>query len=522
MDHLKPTGNDPLQDIRAILLTELEEQFRLLEERLAALQQHNQSSEQEQQAQWQAIRQQLQAIQRLAEEKERALQSSLDDLEQRALTDPEKITNRLTPMMTNLIRRTIVESPEEMAEAIGPVMGEAVRVQIRDSRQGMIDALYPIIGQTVQRAISEFARELQRNIDARLKSTFGPQGLLRTLSARLRGVSAGELALRDAMPFQISEIFLIQQNTGLLMAHIRPGSEELTSPDLVSSMLTAIRSFIQDAFGQEQGKELDEIQYGDESIIIYGGKHTYVAVAIKGVEPEGLRNQLRELVSELHIRFGNALRDYDGSPDSLPNVQPPVQQFIDSITGASAQAPQKIPAQQRLILAAGSFLLLLILAGGCFSLVFASRLWPVAFPGPSAAPSASATLTPTAPPTATLTPTPTATFTATPTSTFTPTAVATNTPTSSPSPGPTITATPHFVSGYIIGDVWARTQPSELSPRHSILFVNTPVKILAVFGYWVQVEWINVDGPQQAWILARWVVPLESIPAYLITPTPSP
>ena len=87
---------------------------------------------------------------------------------------PAVMAGHLTPEMSNLIRRTIHESHDEMAEAIGPVMGEAIRVQIRDSRRDMVEALYPVIGETVQRSIAEFAREFQRNIDSRLKSTGAP------------------------------------------------------------------------------------------------------------------------------------------------------------------------------------------------------------------------------------------------------------------------------------------------------------------------------------------------------------
>ncbi len=168
-----------------------------------------------------------------------------------------------------------------MAEALGPIMGEAIRVQIRDSRKDMIEALYPVIGATVQRAVGEFTKEFQRNIDARLKATFGPQGMVRTAMARMRGVSSAELALRDLLPFSIKEIFLIQHGSGLLLAYSHPGSTEVADSDLISGMLTAIRDFVHDSFGHgDEDKELDEIQYGDERIIIQSGRAAYLAVVI--------------------------------------------------------------------------------------------------------------------------------------------------------------------------------------------------------------------------------------------------
>ena len=522
MDNPLFTSQDSLAAIRIILLAEMQERVQKLEERIDLLQQQGQAQTQEQAAQWAAIQAELAELQHLArvnQQYSQSLQADLLDLDQRALTDPEKITTRLIPMMTNLIRRTIRESPDEMAEAIGPVMGEAVRVQIRDSRQGMVDALYPIIGQTVQRAIAEFARELQHNIDTRLKSTFGPEGLLRTLGARLRGISPAELALRDAMPYEVGEVFIIQHDSGMLMAHRSPGSTESSDSDLVSSMLTAIRSFVKDSFGQDEEKELDEIQYGDERIIIQSGRYAYVAVVIQGIESAGFRAMLHDFVSELHVRYSNALRDFDGDPADLPNLQTPIAELLARVGGKGAARSQEASPQRRGLLIGGTVILLVFLATACFYLYFTARLWPVVFPGASATPTntATASATATATATSTLTSTPVITLSPTPTASLTPSPTLTLTPTQPA----TLTPTPYFVQGYVIGDVWSRAAPNELAERKAVIYANTPVKVLAVYGYWVQVEWINVDGPQQAWLLLRWVVALDAIPSYLITPTPS-
>lgn len=86
-------------------------------------------------------------------------------------------------------------------------MSDAIRVQIRDSRKEMVEALYPIILETVMKAVAEFLREFQRNIDARLKSTFNFRGFLNRTSARLRGVSASELTLRESLLFLLKSCF---------------------------------------------------------------------------------------------------------------------------------------------------------------------------------------------------------------------------------------------------------------------------------------------------------------------------
>lgn len=514
----KPTSSgDPLlATVRSILLAEMQERVCRLEEQIAAMQERGYAHEQEQQKQWSDLQSELTALEKLAQANQclgQATQEELRALQQAALTDTETITTRLTPMMTNLIRRTIHDSRDEMAEALGPVMGEAVRVQIRDSRQEMVDALYPIIGGTVQKAISEFARELQRNIDARLKATIRPQGIWRSLSARLRGVSEAELTLRQAMPFQIREIFVIQHKSGLLIARSRHLTSEEDDSDVISGMLTAIRSFVRDAFTQDENQELDEVQYGDERIIIAGGSYAYVAAVVRGVEPEGFHASLRQLVADLHLRFGNSLRDYDGDASLLPNLQPVLAQWIEETSKGEPERQQAMPRQQRLVLVGAGLLMTLGIVLICFYAWFTARLLPVALAQtPTVTTTFTATLTATSTPT--ITPTPTFTFTPTDTPTVTPSPTLTHTPT------PTLTPTYRVVEGYMVGNAWTREEPRLLGRRGPLVLAQTPVQILAVYDKWALIQWVNEQGPQRGWVLLQWVSILQPVPADIITPTP--
>lgn len=238
-------GNQSLETLRTILLAKEQERLARLEQSLKELQEKTGLSDAQ-------------------------IREALDEL-RRQHEDTEALINRIAPSMTVLVRRSIRESGVEMAETLGPIMGEAIRVQIRNSRDEMVDTLYPIIGATIQKALSQFTRELQRNIDARLRSTFGPEGFLRHLIARLRGVSASELTLREALPFEIKEIFLIQRSSGMLIAHSHYGDLTTGDSDLIGGMLTAIREFVRDAFQTEDA--LDEVQFGEDRIVIQNGAH---------------------------------------------------------------------------------------------------------------------------------------------------------------------------------------------------------------------------------------------------------
>jgi hypothetical protein len=516
---------DSLLSIRAILLAEEHKRLGILEHQLeSARRQARADNEDLQQQVKDLLVEQERLRQLLQESKDRAyaLETEMGILRRKAQGDSDGLIARVTPVLGDMIGRTIRDSREEMAEALGPVMGEAIRVQIRNSRKDMIEALYPVIGETVQRAIAEFTREFQRNIDVRLRSTFGPQGFMRSVFARLRGVSASELAMRDALPFTIREIFLIQHGSGLLLAHSHPGSAEVADADLIGGMLTAIRDFAHDAFGQGlEEKDLDEIQYGDQHIIIQSGRIAYLAVVINGVEPEGFHAKLREFISELHVKYENALRQYSGDPATLPNLDTKIARLAAETTG---EGGIKLPMTGKRRLAwAGLWLgLLLLLSVACFYLQFTVALYPVAFPSSTATNTSTPTRTLTASPTQTLTPTSTNTPTFTPTLSLT--------PTHSPTPTQTYTQTATFTAGpsptpfkaISSGNVWVRPIPIAGAQRIGILYINVPVSVLSVYGRWLEVEWQAGTSTQHGWVPAMWISLREPVPADRITLTPTP
>lgn len=389
--------------------------------------------------------------------------------------DTAALIERIAPSMSGMVRRAIRDSGDEMAEILSPVMGAAIRAQIRDSRDEMVDTLYPIIGETIQKAINEFAREFQHNIDSRLQSAFGAEGMLRRIWARLRGVHAAELALRDAFPFEVKQVFLIHRVSGILIAHSDP---ENINSDIISAMLTAIRSFASDAF--QGGDELDEIQFGGDHIILKNGAHAYLAAVISGVEPEGFRAHLSEFVSNLHLRYNNSLRDFKGDPQDLPALQPQLIELAALFNKSEEKRPATRQQKWAYVFIALAGIVFSMVA--CFYLIFTVRLFPVAFSAPT--PTAIPTLTPTSTPTPTLTLTPLPTLTA------------------------TLTATPQPDSstpGISVGSVWARVQPGGNGEVTGLLNENIPVKIHAAQDGWLEISWKDSAGEYRGWVPAEWI-----------------
>jgi hypothetical protein len=425
---------------------------------------------------------------------------------------------RLETELEDLEQR--VTDKESLVATISPVLSEAIRRQIHDEREEMIEALYPLIGQLVVRAVSEAVRDLARTVDAQVRRSFDLRAVWWRIRARLGGASRAEMSLRASLPFEVSQVFLIHRETGLLLWHVSRDSEAARDSDLVSSMLTAIRDFTQDAFGRGKEGQLEEIEYGDECILLEASRHAYLAVVASGVEPPGFRAEMRERIVEVEHRYAGVLDDYDGDPTRLATTAEIVRPLI------SAPEPPRMTRAQKWSVAGVASLLVICLVIACL----AGR-WALtgALGTPTPMPVAiepTATHTPTHSPTPTPTPTwtPTTTPSSTPTSTSQPTPTATPTPTPTTTPTRAFTSTPAPVLGVMTGNVWLREEPRADALRLGIVAERgQQVELLAVFDGWCRVYWAP-DSQVQAvgWIPLRWVGTLDPIPARIVTATVAP
>ncbi|MEZ4735724.1 MAG: hypothetical protein R3E79_52205 [Caldilineaceae bacterium] len=208
-----------------------------------------------------------------------------------------------------------INDKEALVNTITPVIATAIRTNIRESQSEMVDALYPIMGKLVQRSVTEAMRELAQRIDSQMRKAFNFQDAFRRIMARLRGISEAEMIMRDALPFQLLELFLIHRETGLLLMHASSSAEEADDSDIISSMLTAIRDFVADAFGRGEEGELQQIQYGGKSILLEVAHLVYIAAVIEGVEPHNFREQLRQTMIAVEHHHAKLLENYDGNAE---------------------------------------------------------------------------------------------------------------------------------------------------------------------------------------------------------------
>ncbi|GEM_PF-725732 len=246
------------------------------------------------------------------------------------IADKESLITTLEPVIADLMERKIVNSREEMAEALAPIMGEAIRHQISDAKEDIVDALYPIIGKTIRKSVAEAMKKLVDTVNQRIDQTLRRKIFRQKITSRITGVPDSQLALRDALPFRIEEVFCIHRESGLLIAHESANQANASvDENLIAGMLTAIRDFGADTLKSVNPQEIIEIQYEEYKIIVEIGLYSYLGIIVSGIAPPDIKDELQKLDRKIHNHYHKILRNYNGEITQFGEITKLFRKFIN-------------------------------------------------------------------------------------------------------------------------------------------------------------------------------------------------
>ncbi|NIK73051.1 hypothetical protein FHS56_000537 [Thermonema lapsum] len=204
----------------------------------------------------------------------------------------------LPKVLEPVVERKIQVIEQRLAEMSGSNVAQAIRQQIKNSQHEMVDALYPIIGKLVRKYIQVELAKLSEKIDKQLNDTFSWSSIKREFLS-LFGIKQKDVLLAQAQRPIIEEGFIIEQESGILLAHYT--RNDTVDEDLIAGMLTAIKSFVKDAFHKDKG-ELGSIEYGDTTIILKDSFSYYLAVVVSGIVTTQYKEQLLDYLIEFERR----------------------------------------------------------------------------------------------------------------------------------------------------------------------------------------------------------------------------
>jgi len=186
-----------------------------------------------------------------------------------------KLSERVNPIIDEKINDFVGEIPK----TLGPTITEALKTEIKNSQDAVVEALFPIIGKMIKKYIQQEMQLLSEAINKKMNSAFSFEGLKRKFKAKKSGVSEGELMLQELAQPVIEQIMVIEKGSGLIISEYT--KTQSIDQDMVGGLLTAIKSFAEDAF-EKENQELSYIEYNSFHIHLQNFSSYYIAVVISG------------------------------------------------------------------------------------------------------------------------------------------------------------------------------------------------------------------------------------------------
>lgn len=200
--------------------------------------------------------------------------------------------NLLADKIDPIVQEHLDELREHFPEAYFKVVEKIIDQRLIQKQEEIINIITPRLGIMIRNYINSEFRKLRERIDRQVKKS--PLSVFSR-----RGAKSTDEIIADASPFNVEEVYIISHESGLLLGSASSG--KTADIDMIAGMLTAIKSFVEDAF-RRTDEELSGIQYGSYQILIHNFYNYYIALAVSGTISEAHRDQLTESILQFASR----------------------------------------------------------------------------------------------------------------------------------------------------------------------------------------------------------------------------
>lgn len=207
------------------------------------------------------------------------------------VADLERTINQrpdLAIHVTPIIQDEINKFAREIPETLGPTITLTLKEEIANSKDAVVEAMYPILGQMIKKYLAAELKAISERVNARVQRNFTWKGIKSQLRSRVTGISPQEEALANEAKASISQVYVIEHGSGLLLGEYTPTAG--IDSDMLSGMLTAIKAFAEDAISTE-GQKLSAIDYDNYSLRLYNFHQYYIALALNNPLPEHMEGK---------------------------------------------------------------------------------------------------------------------------------------------------------------------------------------------------------------------------------------
>jgi hypothetical protein len=204
-----------------------------------------------------------------------------------------RLAERVDPIIEGHIRELEANFPDAYFSVVEKIIDQ----RLRQKQEEIINIITPRLGLMIRNYINAEFRKLRERIDQQVQ-----RSPLSVFSRR--GRKTADEIIVEAQPFTVEEVYVVSHESGLLLGSASSG--KTADIDMIAGMLTAIKSFVEDAF-RRTDEELSAIQYGNYQILVHNFYNYYIALAVSGVLSEAARDQLTHNI----LTFAERELNYD-------------------------------------------------------------------------------------------------------------------------------------------------------------------------------------------------------------------
>jgi hypothetical protein len=229
----------------------------------------------------------------------------LDNLEN-VLYTQKNLSEKVDPIIDQKINQFV----EKMPQKLGPVITATLKEEIQNSQDQVVEVLFPIIGKMIKKYVQAEMKMLSDSINNQLQESFSMKKWKRKFKSIFTGVSENGIILSELDKPQIQQVFVIEKGSGIIISSF--SKTQTIDEDMVAGMLTAIKSFVEDAF-QGGGQNLEHIEYEFFKIHLQNFSSYYIAVVVSGTFNSQFKSDIEDKLIDFaseHIKNNTNDRDY--------------------------------------------------------------------------------------------------------------------------------------------------------------------------------------------------------------------
>lgn len=192
---------------------------------------------------------------------------------------------------------------------------EAIKYSVKNDSEVLSSALSPILGPMIAKSVSTLFQEFIESINNTIEKSVSFQGLRWKLEAKKTGKSYAEILFMHTLLYRVEHVFLIHKKTGLLINEVKSSESTIVDSDMVTSMLIAIKDFVNESLKISKEKDVDALEVGEYNIWLESTSALTLACVIKGNPNIELRKKMRETISIIHYKYDIELDNFNGNMD---------------------------------------------------------------------------------------------------------------------------------------------------------------------------------------------------------------